>query len=188
VSRIARYLALAVLVSNLSSPPAWAAPINITIDAAGNLLNIVGIADGAQYDALVAPPPSNNPADNLDFLDAMTGRWNGVPLAPAMPAAGTLALDQGSLGGALSYTGPAGYQYVVFHWGQGQAGQGGWWSAYYVDGESITFSAVPQVGGQNVGGFSSARYFGTVPDGGTTLMLLGAAMVGIGALRRKRGA
>ena len=49
-----------------------------------------------------------------------------------------------------------------------------------------------QVNGQNVGGFSSARYYGThtttgdtVPDSGSSLILLGAALVGVGAISRK---
>ena len=172
------------LVFSLGAGTAQALPINITVDAAGNLLNTIGIASETEYDPLVTPPPSNNPDDNLDFLKAMISRWNGVPKSPSMPAAGALALDQGSLGGITAYTGPAGYQYVVFHWG----GQGGYWGAYYLGGQSISFSTPPQlVTGAFVGGFSSARYFGTtsVPDGGATLMLLGGALVGLGALRRK---
>jgi hypothetical protein len=183
-------LVASVLVLGVGAGSAKATPINITVDAAGELLNMVGMADGSQYDPLVPPPPSNNPEDNFAFLTAMIARWNGV-YNPDLPAAGALALDQGSLDGVTDYSGPAGYQYVVFHWGAGRAGQGGWWAAYYLDGSAISFGDVPEVDGKPVGGFSSARYFGTVdvpnvvPDGGAALMLLGGALVGLGALCRR---
>jgi len=179
-------LVAAVLVLGVGAGSAKATPINITVDVAGSLLNMVGLADGSQYEALVTPPPSNNPEDNFDFLTAMIARWNVVN-SPDLAAAGALAMDQGALGGITDYSGPAGYQYVVFHWGAGQAGEGGWWSAYYLGGSAISFSEVPQAGGRPVGGFSSARYFGavSVPEGGATLMLLGGALVGLGALYRR---
>ena len=184
-----------VLLLGLSAGSAQAAPINITISAAGNLLNAPGgVASDDQYDALIAGN-GNSAADNLAFLSALITRWNAVPKTPVLPAAGALAYSQDSLRDASSYAGSAGYQYVVFHWGAGQAGENGWWAAYYLGGSAISFSAVPKVGEwdddeyelESVGGFSSARYFGatSVPDGGMTLILLGGALVGIGALRRK---
>jgi hypothetical protein len=185
MSRLLTLVAAVVVALALSSGVASAAPINITVDSSGVLLNTIGIANDAQYGY-----GNNSPASNLSFLNDMIGDWNGVPLSPVMPAASPLALNQGSLGGILSYSGPAGFQYVVFHWGAGRAGAqgvspGGWWSAHYLGGEAISFAGVPTVGGETVGGFSSANYFGAVPDGGMTVMLLGGALVGLGALRRK---
>ena len=182
-----------VLVLGLSAGPALASPINITIDTTGNLLNLPGgVATDAQYDAIAGN--GNSTAKNLVFLSAMISRWNAVH-NPDIPAAGALALDQGSLSGS-SYAGQAGFQYVVFHWGNSANSPGGFYAAYYLGGEAISFSSLPQVWVwddderelETIGGFSSARYFGTtttVPDGGMTLMLLGGALVGIGALRRK---
>lgn len=187
------------LALGLAATAAQAVPINITVDSSGNLLHTVGIADATQYDAAVGSlPTSNDPVDNLAFLDAMIGNWNGVPLAPVLPASGALALDQGSLTGN-SYTGVSGYEYVVFHFGAGNAGgggvsRGGYWVAYYLNGDALSFLAVPQVGGENVGGFSSARYYGvhttgggggpSLPDGGSVLALLGLGLVVVGGARR----
>jgi hypothetical protein len=47
---------------------------------------------------------------------------------------------------------------------------------------------VPSVGGESVGGFSSARFYNphsSVPDGGTTILLLGTAFSVIAVARRK---
>ena len=80
----------------------------------------------------------------------------------------------------------AGYNFVVFHFGNGAAGgsPGGWWQAWHLNGFGGTFT-VPTVGRAPVGGFSSARYYNPVPDGGATLILLGAAFGVIAAVRRK---
>ena len=164
---------------------ASAVPINITVDASGNLLNGIGLANKVEYGQ-----GNNNPSSNLAFLNAAIGNWNGVPLSPLMLAAGSYEVgpSDDNLGDVSSYTGALGYQYVVFHWGAGNAGGNGWWAAYYLGGDSISFNVLPQVGGQNVGGFSSARYFGQVrevPDGGATIALLGFALVGVDQLRRR---
>lgn len=186
---------LTIAAIAMSALTATAVPINITVDGSGNLLNTVGIANNTQYGQ-----GDNNPGSNLTFLTGLIGNWNGVPLSPVLPAAGALALDQGSLGGTSSYSGPSGYEYVVFHYGAGQAGgqqvsPGGWWSAYYLGGSAISIGSLPQVDGKNVGGFSSARYFGVhddgsnpggnpVPDGGATAALLGLGALGLAAARR----
>ena len=176
-----------ILTFGLSLIAAEAATINITIDSTGAALNGSGMISKDQLGELLGVA-NNDASTNLALVNAMLGRWNPL-YNPDLPAAGALVLDQAPLTGG-TYVGPAGYQYVVFHFGTGQAKDGPWWSAWYLGGEPISFSALPQVGGKNVGGFSSARYFGTVtvPDGGATLMLLGGALVGLGALRRKFGA
>ncbi len=84
------------------------------------------------------------------------------------------------------YNAVAGFDYVVFHFG---GSRGGWWQAFYLDGDGGTFN-LPIVGGNPVGGFSSARYYNphsSVPDGGTTVMLLGTAFGVIAVARRKIG-
>ncbi|MGE3539866.1 MAG: PEP-CTERM sorting domain-containing protein [Candidatus Tectimicrobiota bacterium] len=186
----------------LCAPAAMAVPINITVDAAGNLLHGVGVADEAQYGQ-----PNNNPSSNLAFLMNEINNWNGVPLAPVLPAADPLELNQDSLGGGSSYSGPSGYEYVVFHFGAGQAGgggvsRGGYWSAYYLAGDAITLAALPQINGESVGGFSSARYYGIHDDNGgggggggsqvpepSTMFLLGSGLLaGAIASWKKRAA
>lgn len=183
-----------VAITAISALTANAIPVNITVNAAGNLLNGSGVASSAQYETLHGLSPSNNNPDrNLAFLKAEISNWNGVNDPDLLAAVGPAAFDAGSLSGN-SYTAPAGYQYVVFHFGAGRAGgggvsPGGWWQAWYLGGSGGTFN-VPSVGGKNVGGFSSARFFnseknGKVPDGGATLWLLGGSMLLIQVLRRK---
>lgn len=181
---------------------ASAVPINITVDAAGNLLNVVGIANNTQYGQ-----QANDPADNLAFLNVMIGNWNGAPatLNPdQLPAAGINVAGNGSLGGASSFDGAGytGYKYAVVHYGAGQAGgqqvsPGGWYQAWYLGGAELDINALPQVNNKNVGGFSSIQFFGThipgggggdtpgVPDGGSSLALLGAGLMGLGLVRRR---
>lgn len=185
---------------------ASAVPINITIDAAGALLNISGVANKAQYEAAVLAgdplntTPASNPSDVEDFLDGLIGRWNAVlpALSPVLPASGAFiagAPTDDNLGDAGSYSGPSGYQYAVIHYGGGAAGgqgasPGGWYSAYYLGGAALDIASLPQVGGESVGGFSSIRYFGTdngggVPDGGSTALLLGFGTLGLALAARR---
>jgi hypothetical protein len=109
--------------------------------------------------------------------------------SPDLPTATSSdALSVDSLGDTSLYNAVAGYDYVVFHFGNGSAGgsPGGWWQAWYLDGLGGTFT-LPTVNGAPVGGFSSARYYNlsvSVPDKGTTLILLGGAFGVIVAARR----
>jgi hypothetical protein len=85
-------------------------------------------------------------------------------------------------------------EYFVVHYGKGNGGTGagGSWEFFQViNGEtSVTFPAFgngptnPDPFGH--GGISSARGFGgqNVPDSGTTAMLLGSAVTGLGLVRR----
>jgi hypothetical protein len=102
--------------------------------------------------------------------------------------------EGGSLSGPVAVT-PG--EYFVVHYGKGKGGtgSGGSWEFFQVvNGEtSVTF---PQLGNGpdnpdqfGHGGISSARGFGgtnppPVPDSGTTAMLLGSAVAGLGVARR----
>ncbi|MBL9206665.1 MAG: VPDSG-CTERM sorting domain-containing protein [Opitutaceae bacterium] len=170
---------------------AFALPTNITVNGSGTLLNTIGIANASQYGQ-----GNNDPGSNLTFLNGLIGNWNGA-FNPDLPTNPTLALQQDSLNNATSYNALTGYEYVVFHFGAGQAGgqqvsPGGWWQAYYLGGAGGSFG-LPSVGGENVGGYSSARYFGVtptsgpkVPDSGATLGLLSLGLVGLALVRRRR--
>jgi hypothetical protein len=161
---------------------AIANPVNITVDSAGALLNGTGIADKTQYGY-----GNNNPSSNLGFLNVKIGYWNGTGALPTLPYPASIGsgLDLGSLSGN-SYTSVAGYDYVVFHFGAGNAGSsGGYWAAYYLGGEGGDVFSVPTVNGKSVGGFSSARYFVPVPDGGATIILLGLGLAAIAFASRR---
>ena len=167
-----------------------AIPINITVSSTGALLNGTGVANKTQ-----SGQGNNNPTSNLNFLNAEISLWNGEFNPDLAAAIGPEALNDGNIGDKQSYSAVAGYDYVVFHFGNGIQGSakspGGWWQAWYLNGDGGAFN-VPSVGGQSVGGFSSARFYNphinnNVPDGGTTAMLLGAALGVIGMARRKFG-
>jgi len=162
---------------------AKAVPMNITVDSAGNLLFGVGLSvKDNNY-----PSNSNDPASNFTFLQQEVGYYNSTHNPDLTAPVSPVAADFGALGGVTSYVAVAGYEYVVLHFGNGEAqyptgntipahwekvkGQnvwvleapelekptGGWWSAWYLGGASVQFS-LPNLNG-DVGGFSSARYY-----------------------------
>jgi len=172
--------------------------INITVDAAGNLLNGSGVASHTEYQGLNGGNVDNDPSSNLSFLNGVINNWNGVPKTPAMGAATLTGSTEasgfsGNGQGTFGFTGVSGaFDYVVLHFGNGATGgsPGGWWQAFFIGGENLstlTFT-VPTVNQESVGGISSARFFNgngvTVPDGGMTLILLGAAVSGLALMRR----
>ena len=187
IPEMKRALTLYALATALSAVGALAVPLNITIGNAGNLLNGTGVASKYQYGQ-----QNNNPTSNLAFLNSEIELWNAVipPLTPPiLPLAnGPVALNKENLSGS-SYAAVAGYDYVVFHFGAGVAGgeaPGGWWQAFHLNGIGDSFD-IPTVGGWSVGDFSSARYYNphaSVPDGGTTAMLLGLAISGMAVASR----
>src|SRR5687767_12858916 len=126
-----KFLKLFSLLAGLAATVASAVPINITVDTSGDLLNVVGIASKTQYGQ-----GDNNPDSNLAFLQTEIGYWNDNNNPDLPDAEGPVALNIGSIGDAGSYTTVAGYDYVVFHFGNGGAGSpGGWWQAFYLGGQ-----------------------------------------------------
>lgn len=90
--------------------------INITIDSSGALRNGVGVATKNEYGL-----GNNNPDSNLGFLTAEIGFYNGI-FNPDLPAAvGPVGANFDNLNGANSYASIGGYDYVVIHYGAGQA-------------------------------------------------------------------
>jgi hypothetical protein len=123
----------------------------------------------------------NDPDTNHDALEAFLG------VDP-----GTLTdnfEDAGVLSGPVSVT-PGEYFVVHYGVGEGGTGAGGSWEFFQViNGEtSVTFPQFGNVAGDDPyghGGISSARGFGgQVPDSGTTAMLLGSALAGLGLAYR----
>jgi hypothetical protein len=190
---------------------ASAAAINITVGSGGSHLQdgtglvsdpALSLASNAFYSSFQNPISTANDKDNnLAFLQGVIGNWNTHnPDLPLVGSAASVPADVGSIGDTSSFAATAGYEYVVFHFGNGQAGyrniddETGWWSAWYLGGNSHVFS-LPTEGGEPVGGFSSARFFNpipsvlvlpqSVPDGGTTLALFSISILGLFSLRSK---
>ena len=132
----------------------------------------------------VAKTGSNSPDSNQAALAAFLG----VPV-------NTLTLTDNFESGLSGPQTVTDGEFFVVHYGKGSGGsaKGGSWEFFQVAGgeTSVTF---PQNGGEagddpfGTGGISSARGFtgGTVnvPDSGTTAMLLGSALAGLGLVRR----
>jgi hypothetical protein len=185
-----------------------AAVMNITVDTTGSFLQngaepdgALSLASKAFYSSFQTPASvANNPTNNFEFLEGVVANWNASrsPILPT-PTYSLAAANNDSITSGNGFTTAEGYDYVVFHFGNGQAGAGGqnddengWWAAWYLGGKAATFS-LPQEGNplQNVGGFSSARYFNgtggtprTVPDGGSTFLAFGIGLLGLGGVRR----
>ncbi|MBK1875542.1 VPDSG-CTERM sorting domain-containing protein [Pelagicoccus mobilis] len=195
-------LSAVLFVANSAS----ALVMNVTVDSSGNYLqdgnlnSANSLASVAFYQTAlgIASGNPNNRGDNFKLLDYVVKNWNNNknPKIPAAVLGSTPTADNGSLNGIKSYTTAAGFDYVVFHFGNGKAGGGsdddekGWWAAWYLGGQSATFG-LPQEGDplEDVGGFSSARYFNpttSVPDSGTTFALLGAALLALVGFRSRK--
>jgi hypothetical protein len=131
---------------------------------------------------------ANNQANNLFRLTTVLSNIN--PSAP-LP---TPILDGGvNLGSNVVSTGGLiGFDYAVLHYGSGPNGtSGGGVELFFLNGESeFTFPSIG-TGPNGFGGFSSLTLFkgenrnGSVPDGGSTLMLFGTALGLIAAARRR---
>ena len=119
----------------------------------------------------------NSPSDNLALLNSL-GFANGF----------TLCLDTDGGGQDLTVNVEPG-EFLIVHFGVGPGGtgSGGGFSIYEViNGEtSVTVPGTGE-GPFGLGGSSSIRGFCPqgVPDGGPTVMLLGAALTGLGLVRR----
>jgi VPDSG-CTERM motif len=147
--------------------------VALTLSAKADLMFLGAVPKGA----------NNSPSSNHDALQTFLG---------FDPGALSSNFENG-LSGPVSVT-PG--EYFVVHYGKGKGGsaKGGSWEFFQVINSetSVTF---PQNGNEagndpfGHGGISSARGFGgsqppPVPDSGTTVMLLGGALTGLGLLRR----
>ena len=119
----------------------------------------------------------NSPSDNLALLNSL-GFANGFTLCTDTDGGGvdtTITVEPG--------------EFLIVHFGVGPGGtgNGGGFSIYEViNGEtSVTVPGTGE-GPFGLGGSSSIRGFCPpgVPDSGTTAMLLGGALAGVGLMRR----
>lgn len=154
-----------------------AAIINITIDPSTGLP-----ANDIDFGLL----PNNSPTSNFNALVTDVGLYDafaGTTLpTPVFAGFGDFAP------GTVDLTG---FDYAVLHYGKGPGGigKGGGIVFYYLNGMTGNFDFPAMGSGPNgFGGLSSIRLFvgegNVVPDGGTTAALLGAALAGVGLLRR----
>jgi len=127
----------------------------------------------------------NDDANNFFRLQTVLASYvNNLP-TPVLAGALDLGSNVVPTGGLL------GYDYAVLHYGTGRngiTGVGGGVEFFYLNGAAdFTFPA-DGTGLNGIGGFSSLTLIkGTpqVPDGGSTIALLGFALTGVGLLRRK---
>jgi hypothetical protein len=110
-------LTLVALLAGLTT--ANASVINVTVDSAGALYNGVGVATKDEYGY------DNNTAEsNLGFLNTVIVNYNTFNNPDLPGAVGPVGADFGSLGGVNSYETIGGYDYVVMHYGTGEAAFG----------------------------------------------------------------
>lgn len=174
---------VAILVSSLTVSVATPTPLNITVSG-GALVIAAPQSDIADYgDATV-----------YNWLTADIAAYNSItsyslPTSVINPFLTKVA--SGFLGGAEDIL-LTGGNYIFLHWG-GQGG--GWEQAFYITGLTGTYTFTPPPGGHPVvGGLSFYSIYGAtagganVPDGGTTVAMLGGALAMIGLIRRKLSA
>jgi hypothetical protein len=120
-----------------------------------------------------------NPDDSVETYNRVGSDLEG--LFPTALIEGAVKNETGE------YTGinVTGFTYILGKYDAGNPGAGAY--VWYVGGlTGVTFVALPATspGGYELGHYTlfNAR---SVPDGGTTLILLGGALVGLGILRRK---
>lgn len=154
-----------------------------------------------QYDEDKGFLGDNNPSTTFDWL-ALAGNIAPGLIAQfnietgsnlAQPTSSNVFLDED---GTDSYS-LTGSFYAVIHYGKGSGGegQGGGLVAWYLPNLNGTYEFAQDGPGPNgFGGISSLRIWAAprdvvvdphdVPDGGTTLVSLGSALLGLGFMRR----
>jgi hypothetical protein len=128
-----------------------------------------------------------NDATVFDWLVSDVANYetlNGVDLPTVTDIGNQMGLTSGAGGNSITLDLiPPPYNYLVLRW-QGQ--QGGWAQAYFIDNHlgELTFDNGEIPGAGKLLSYSLISD-APVPDGGITLVLLGAAVSGLGLLRRK---
>lgn len=114
-------------------------------------------------------------------LTATLAAGSSVPTAP-LPAPGAnngqVVINNGPSSAYTVDLGTGGFNYLMIKWGRSS-------EFYYVGGLSGDVSFSNDINENGISHFDLWGGDSTVPDGGTTVLLLGAALSGLGLLRRK---
>lgn len=167
-------LTLAICAGLTSAANAFPTVVNLTAPPVGDIAkNGTGIAGGN----------ANNLANNFFRLETFLA---------SHPGNGT-ATDIGAVTVSGSVTGPidvTGFSFAVIHYGVGNGGNqgsGGGVEIFSITGSGTFVFPSTGIGPNGFGGISSIDLFKGVPatpDGGSTLMLLGAAFTSLVLVRR----
>jgi len=158
---------------------------------AGAISNITPLTNGdylfnsSEYSSIVGSNGnSNSPAGNLTLVDSIVD-------VDSIGATGIHDVPLGSyIGSYIPTSLYAGDRFAILKWGGGQAGVGSYWQVYdlFAAGPFTGIPTVPTLpDGTPLTGYGGLSSFRTVPDGGSTVMLLGAALSVIAVARRKFG-
>jgi hypothetical protein len=169
--------------------------------------NVVGMIKGGEQDASVATETmagnyllamsANTTDSNGPFVGGVGGPWNNpvtrsCNISTSDGCYATSATEySGILSGGTQSGGTsvgAGWDYVMAKYN----GPNGGWVLWYIGGNAVTLPATSDDMWENPSGegFAISHYTTfnrttTVPDGGTTLALLGVALGGLGLIRRR---
>jgi hypothetical protein len=130
-----------------------------------------------------------NPVSVFGWLDGEILSWNNHNLTPHLPEPTTALSIWTDLNGVSPTISVAAGDYIAIHYGTGPGGtdSGGGLVAYYFTAGQQYTPAASGSGPNGKGGISFVYLWdhGTVPDGGSTAVLLGAALTGLTLIRRK---
>ena len=177
-----------VLLSLAAGTSALAIPINITMSGSppftgstqitANFTSPSDQGDGTVFDWLKADVSAYDSTYSASYPTPTAG-INSAPLFKD----GSIPANTESIAIALGA-----YDYIYLHWGGKGSGSV---QAYYIGGETGTFTFdAPPGGHPDVGGLSSYSFYGPditqpVPDYGSTALMLGAALSGLGLMTRR---
>lgn len=163
-------------------PLAQAVPVNITTSGGASTVAAPASDLGNFGDATVL----NWIAADVATYNSLNSTTYGTPTSTGAQIGQTSGTGGNSI--LLDVTG---FQYLFFHWGGSQLAQGGWAQLFYVgdasgsfnfDNSDITVNESPAAGGLS---FYSLYNTASVPDGGSTLLMLGAAVSGLSLTVRR---
>jgi len=132
----------------------------------------------------------DDPTDNLFRLLTVINAFNLAHPGSPLPKPVGPGIESNGQPNQFASGGLSGFNYAVVHYGVGNGGtpgSGGGVEVFFLNGaSSFTFPSNGS-GPNGFGGFSSITLFqgSSIPDGGTTVLLLGAALSGLALIRRR---